>query len=477
MGSSWFEVDKTGLSKVASRRGMDYILHELVSNAWDTNATQVRVSMHRSRGRVDVSVEDNDPAGFADLTDAFTLYRDTPKRGDPEVRGRFNIGEKEVLASCVEAEVVSTSGCVRFNKSGTRTMLRSGRRPAGTMVNMTFLMSEQDFLAISGAMARLLPPGGKETWFNGSLLPSPREVLEFQETLPTELADEQGRLRPARRLARVSVLEATEPWLYEMGVPVCALPDDKWSINVHQKVPLPRDRDSVSPKYLQSMRVAVLNHCHALLARDDAGSAWAKAATSDERVEQGAFQDLLHKRFGDKVVSHDPSDQEANKRAVSEGYVVVSGGSLSREEWENSRKFGAMEPAGRVFPSRPEATAPGRYLAESELTAAMRKASDYARMLAQELMGAQLRVRFIDSKEASTLADYSRGEDADTLRFNVPRLGSGFLDDQQRLDALIIHEFGHHYSSDHLSREYYDALCLLGARLKALALRSPGLFT
>ena len=41
------------------------------------------------------------------------------------------------------------------------------------------------------------------------------------------------------------------------------------------------------------------------------------------------------------------------------------------------------------------------------------------------------------------------------------------------VDWLLIHEFGHQYSSDHLSGEYHDALCRLGARLKRLALEKP----
>ena len=31
--------------------------------------------------------------------------------------------------------------------------------------------------------------------------------------------------------------------------------------------------------------------------------------------------------------------------------------------------------------------------------------------------------------------------------------------------SLFIHELGHYYSSDHLSKSYYDGLCLIGAKL------------
>jgi hypothetical protein len=41
------------------------------------------------------------------------------------------------------------------------------------------------------------------------------------------------------------------------------------------------------------------------------------------------------------------------------------------------------------------------------------------------------------------------------------------------VDSLLIHEFGHDYSGDHLTEQYHKALCKLGARLKRLALERP----
>ena len=64
---------------------------------------------------------------------------------------------------------------------------------------------------------------------------------------------------------------------------------------------------------------------------------------------------------------------------------------------------------------------------------------------------------------------------AGRLDFNLVRLGyrwfkQGITED---VDELLIHEFGHQYSGDHLSDEYHKALCRLGARLKRLALEKP----
>jgi hypothetical protein len=41
------------------------------------------------------------------------------------------------------------------------------------------------------------------------------------------------------------------------------------------------------------------------------------------------------------------------------------------------------------------------------------------------------------------------------------------------VDRLLIHEFGHEANGDHLSEEYHEVLCRLGAGLKKLALEKP----
>jgi len=50
-------------------------------------------------GRVaTITVADDAPDGFCDMRDAYTLFKETYKRKDPIKRGRFNFGEKQVLA-------------------------------------------------------------------------------------------------------------------------------------------------------------------------------------------------------------------------------------------------------------------------------------------------------------------------------------------------------------------------------------------
>ena len=49
------------------------------------------------------------------------------------------------------------------------------------------------------------------------------------------------------------------------------------------------------------------------------------------------------------------------------------------------------------------------------------------------------------------------------LDFNLQWLGHKWFEQgvTEDVDRLLIHEFGHEYSADHLSEEYHEALCQL----------------
>jgi hypothetical protein len=109
----------------------------------------------------------------------------------------------------------------------------------------------------------------------------------------------------------------------------------------------------------------------------------------------------------------------------------------------------------------------------------MRTVVNYAKALARELLSADLNVRIGNDNQVPALAAYRRrGCRAGDLMFNVALLGADWFENgiTSEIDALLIHEFGHHFESDHLSSEYHDALCELGAKLKQLALAKPEFF-
>jgi hypothetical protein len=112
---NWFDVDRKGLAKLIERRGKIWLLHELIANAWDADGTtEVVVSLvpEDNVPKATVLVTDDSPDGFADLSHAWTLFAESNRKGRADKRGRFNLGEKLVLALCDEASIITTSAGV-----------------------------------------------------------------------------------------------------------------------------------------------------------------------------------------------------------------------------------------------------------------------------------------------------------------------------------------------------------------------------
>src|SRR2546423_82381 len=118
MSRQWFDVDKTGLSKQVEEQPKGRLIGELVQNGLDeAGVTQIAVTVVLVPGRpyADLTVEDDSPEGFRDLTHAYTLFAPSYKRDNPEKRGQFNLGEKMVLAVCESASISTTKGTVIFD--------------------------------------------------------------------------------------------------------------------------------------------------------------------------------------------------------------------------------------------------------------------------------------------------------------------------------------------------------------------------
>lgn len=476
---NWFEVDKEGLSKLLERKGKEWVLYELIQNCWDTRARTVTATVKVSednRGYAWVEVCDDNPEGWKDLTHAWTLYAESEKKGDATKRGRFNLGEKLVLALCKEATIETTKRCVHFDRRGRH--VRAGKRESGSVFRALVKMSKEEVEAIEQAVLQLLCPAGVETTINGKVVEPRLPEKQIEAVLPTEIADEEGILRRSARKTVVeifSVLPGESGSIFEMGLPVVAT-QDRWHVNVLQKVPLNSDRDNVTPAYLRELRTLVVNSMHRDLTPEDASAGFARDAMEGDISKEAAAQ-IMSLRFGEKRVVADPSDPEGTKMAVAQGYTVIPPRSLSKEEWSNVRKHELALPAGKVTPS-PKPYGPDnealQYLDREKWTAGMNRIVEYAADLAKELLGAPILIRIASKVTWPYAATYGPGN----LTFNLGRLGHAWFNmgPNEQVDELLIHEFAHHYSSDHLSEEYHDALCRLGARLATLTLSKPELF-
>lgn len=480
----WFNVDRQGLAKLLERRGKSFIIWELVQNALDEQTSLVDVRLERIPGtrRVRLVVEDDNPTGFQDLDHAYTLFAESKKKGLAEKRGRFNLGDKLCLALCDEAEISSTKGTIHFSEKG-RVRSRK-KRDRGSRIECVLKMTDAEMDECEQAIMQILPPADVTIRFNGNLVPSRTPLAEFEAVLATEIADGDGVLRRTQRKTCVRIIEPIEdetPMLYELGIPVVAAGDLPWHIDVAQKLPLNMERNGVNPAYLSRIHALVLQHMESRLSTQDANATWVKDAMErhGEDLPDTVVQKIMGLRFGEKIVAFDPSDREANHRAVAAGYTVIHGGQLSAAEWSAVRRSGTALPAGRVTPSpKPFSNDPNashlRMLDEEKWTPAIKAVVAYAERIGGRLLGCPITVSIANDVTWPFAGAYGAGR----LTLNHGRLGRAWFEraDLVELNSLLIHEFGHHYSGNHLSASYHEALTRLGGKLCQLALQETELF-
>lgn len=481
-----YEVSRAGLAKLLERKGKAFVIWELCQNGWDQAITRLDITLTPVPGRPQATlvVEDDDPKGFRNLSHAYTLFAESEKKNDPTRRGRFNLGEKLVIAVCEHAEISTTSGTIVFD-GDTRRHHPRRRRDRGSRFEGLIRMTRAELDDAMKAVDALIVPEAVTTTFNGRTLEPRTPLRTFEAVLPTEIADADGYLRLTERKTTVSVYEPRDgetPTLYELGIPVVET-GDRWHIDISQKVPLNSDRDNVTPAYLRRVRTLVVNAMHDELDAETASQGWVTAALEDKRIDDDAVRTVVRQRFGVGAVVQDPSDPEGTKISMSQGRTVIPSRAFTGAAWDSVRRAEAALPAGQVTPSpRPYSNDPGapvrKELTRDEWGPALERVAAYAAALALELMDVEVHVFMVNDRDVPARATWGRRSSrrAD-LEFNVAHLGRAWFDlGNSQVDELLIHEFGHQYSGDHLSADYHRALCKLGAKLKRLALDDPGFF-
>lgn len=467
------------------QRGLSFLVYELVQNILDTASPHARITIWKEQGRPlgHIIAEDAHPGGFNDLSHAWTLFAPSEKKGDPEKRGRYNFGEKEVLAVCKSATLKTQGRSVEFHEDGTRTTSRTGTE-VGTVFRATLRMNQKELDELLRAARSVISPIPYSV--NGEPQPLRTPVREFEATLPTVIEGEGGELRRTKRKTTIRLYEPLEgetPSVYEMGIPIVEI-GDRWHIDIGQKVPQNLDRDNITPAYRSLLRTLVLNHAHDLIGKAEATSDWVTEALGHRDVGEAAVQATLDHRFGSKRAIFDPSDHEANQRLVGQGYTVISGGAFSGDAWANIKRTKAAEPSGKIAPThRPYSKDPSapavKVLDPSTYTDAQRQVVTLMERLAFALdvpVGFRI-VRTTNNFAAAYCASFLGNPHID---LNLFRLGhkwfEGWEDHLDKVLDLLIHELAHHYSDSHLDDKYHEACTRLGASLTTLALRRPALF-
>lgn len=490
---NWFDIDKQGLAKLMDGRPKSFIIAEMYQNTVDTNARHVEMKLEKLPGtpKAKFYVSDDDPEGFQNFSHAWTMFAESVKKGDPTKRGIYNMGEKLVLALCYTASIKTTKGMVAFDDEG-RHQSRS-KTEKGSVFEGVLRLNQEEYDECCAFARKLIPPAGVDVYFNGEKLQHRTPLSTFEATLDTTKSNEEGIVSKTKRKTEVRIYEPLpdeEPSIYEMGIPVVET-GDKWHVDIQQRVPLNMNRDNVTPGFLKEVRTLVVNHMHDKLTKEDANATFVNEALSDPDATPEAVQKAITLKYGEKRAIFDPTDPEANMNLTAQGYTLMHGSQLTRDQWNNVRRFETAKPAGQIAPTKKalfSSDGEDRWVKPENYTRAMVAVVNYTRVICGELTSSNVSVSILSDITAYYGACYgSQG-----FVFNLGKLGHRFFDEcisegtmglpdvftpTDRLNQLIIHELGHHYESNHLSERYHDKLCELGARMTRLALTKRDLFS
>jgi hypothetical protein len=461
----WFEVDVEGLRELQEGKPKHFVARELIQNAFDEDVTFCAVETSWHEGLATITVKDNSPEGFRNLADAFTLFGNTYKRADATKRGRFNLGEKQALALCESAFISTTKGTVVFTKDGRTT--KSEKTDKGSTITLSIKVKKEDYEELLSVIKTYLPPDSVLYTVNGQTIPYKEPYRVTEAVLPTEL-EQDGALRPTKRKTAIHIFKATgQAHIFELGIPICEI-DCTYDIDIQQKVPLSPDRENVTQAYLAQVYAHILNVTADELTEEGVGNVWTRQAVENPNVEPETVKNWVTKLYGDKVVVANVKDRRSIDDAIAHGYKVVYAKELSKGIWDNIKKVDGLMPSSTALF--------GSTIVKAEVfepDANMLAVAKLAKTIAHECFSIDINVRFVSSKEATTLAQYGDR----TLTFNVGRLGVAWF--KPRVDAsiidLIVHELGHEYGL-HTEISYQDAITKLAGRLTILALEKPELF-
>jgi len=474
MADNWFDVDKDGFGQLMADRPKVAILHDLIQNVLDEDATRCVITLTLPAGRRDdvarLIVEDDVPTGFADLRDAYTLYKPSKKKDDPTKRGRFNEGEKFVLSQCDSAMIATTTGTVYFDADGTRHTDDHKTSVGSRFEALVRLTAEQVEEVVDDAQRLIIPEDFLVT-INGIGIQTRYPLKTTEGTLPTVTVNDDGELTRTRRTCQIDIFPqyyGRQAHLYEMGIPIVEI-DCPFDINICQKVPLNRDRDNITPAYRRDLLAIVLDETVDLLKDSQIADSWVKdalAAASPETVKTATI-----KMFGQGWVIGTPADREADKNAITHGKTVVSGRTLTSDAWDAVRRSNAAVSSATNYSLKPNhGNRPAVRAQANQFTANLKR---YATKVCKHLLDTDyVEIDIWDDPGEKHAGMYCGGRIV--INLAALRREGSFRDIDtfaHRIDDLLIHECAHKFSDDHLCLAYVQACTSLGAKARTLSTR------
>jgi uncharacterized protein (DUF2384 family) len=351
-----FDIDTEGFKIQMSEMEPYRIVQEIVANSFDEiSVTEIEVTLSLDGDCFVVSVSDNGK-GFRSIKDVFTLFRNSYKRKNVQQRGRFNLGEKEVMAVAIDGFIRSRDWKVEFYANKRRETKKLDDNH-GTTVQARFDWDGSELGKIEKQLHKLIVPKEQTLKINEILVEKKPIARTVKGKLWTIVEDEKS-LKMVRRLmeTKVDVYEKDEDevaWIFEMGIPVQSLEKNlkvQWHIDVQQKIPLEIKRDVVSDSYLIDIYALLANKCFDLVPKESAGAKWINRSMS--QIDAKPAKDLLTKQYGtDKLYIPSRVDHEANESVGRHGGINIMPNTLDRDERKHLRELDVVKLATDDFGS------------------------------------------------------------------------------------------------------------------------------
>ena len=462
------EVSLAGMRELHIGRHPVELIKELVQNAFDEDsANSCTVKVHYESGEGTLVVVSDNGDGFKDVRDVWTLLGTNPKRRFVNKRGRFNAGDKEVLAVAIWAKVETVGFSVLFPKSGGRTS-KQNKRKSGTVFSVMMPWDGAQAEDLVDRLRLIRPPQNCTYKVNGKVIKHPTPLVTHEATLETVLQDGPGEpMRKTRRLTMIQVSKPVSPdgigMIYEMGIPIQPI-EPPYDVDIQQKVPMPPNRDTVRESYLQDIYAEVLNAMHPNMPDEEFGETWVRTATEDNRLTEDAAKETVRSRYGDKVVMWS-SDKPSNLEALDAGYEVLHPRTMSAEEREQLREKGGLQSAYAVFgdPARKNDFEEVDISGDTIKQAFSNWVTDIG-----ALVGMDVIPQFIKQSGTRVAADCTMNTTNPVMRFNLDWLDDEFFMGRSAPQLrLIIHEFGHATLNGEMEHgmKWGTGCAIVGARL------------
>lgn len=437
-----FTADPEGFREQNAGREPAALVKELVQNALDEAVTRLDVRVGPARRGLVIEVEDDLAGGIRRPELVFTLFG-SDKRDSPHKRGRMGRGLKEMLSVADRSLVVSEHGAFAFTRTRYGRWERhteSMRRACGTLVRCEVeAWTAQDGHDVIAFLRRMRPPEGVRLVVDGAELARTTATSVLELELPTVVYERVRGERVAReRRGRcaVELIPASEPWIYEMGIPVEPTSFDR-SIDVGQRVPLRDRRDTIPESYRRELFGAILSATADELTDEQARADWVLAGARSAALGEGAKQRLVRAYTGGYAYAADATTLHA---ASAHHLQVVSLRAIPEAIRPLVRELAAD--AREVL--RSMVTVPCPVVPATAQNAAERGTVAVFEAIARGIGGAA-RV-LIREGRPSNAADFDRGE----ISLYRQKLGAAFFDDPlgERALALLIHELAHWAPAD-----------------------------